>query len=390
MRRLHPSCLALGGIAAFAAFATNAFAQGPQPLPVSKGVYRLPYPDGTSVRFSNDHTNHPASLNRVDMTGQGTGPFTVVASAAGWIRIIVENNDTICPNATNDANGDGIVTTTENNAAQMAACGTYAGPSTWCCETDFEDNGGTCPGSGTCLSTPNNFVWIEHPNGEWTKYTHMLNGSVGQGVDINGNPGAGRFVGEFVGAATPLGIEADVGFASGVHVHFEVGVPNYVELAPPNMTEADPDSPPATVADWFSGGFLVGDGVQNDVLFEDTDGDGVNDPDDDLNLQNRIPIFCQTGYAVDNAIVTAGMCDDQCNSDDFILSGTFEPGDTPYYEQATETISHEGNTLVIEANAGVALRAGEYVWLTPGFHAEQDCYFSASIGACDTPGGTGE
>lgn len=196
----------------------HVLAQDPQPLPVSKGVYRLPYANGTSVRFSNDHTNHPTTLNRVDMSGQGGGPFTVVSAGAGRIILIVENNDTTCPNHpkitppipnNHDLDGDGTTTPLENQQMQQAACGGYNGSSTFCCERHFENNGGNCPGAGTCRNVPNNFIWIEHPNGEWTKYTHMQRGSVGQGTDNNGNPGAGRVVGQFVNAGTSLRIEGD-------------------------------------------------------------------------------------------------------------------------------------------------------------------------------------
>jgi hypothetical protein len=353
-----------------------------QPLPVSKGVYRLPFADGTSVTFSNDHTNHPTTLNRVDMSGQGNGPFTVVAAGAGWVRIIVENNDTFCPNAcgnNNDCNGDGVTTATENQQAQTQACSGYAGASTFCCERQFEANGGNCPGAGTCQGGPNNYVWMEHPNGEWTKYTHMLRGTVGQGTDNNGNPGAGRFVGEFIGAGTPLGIEGDVGLASGPHVHFEVAVPMHVQLDPP--AGVDPDSPPDTINEWFSGGFLVGDGITDDV-----DGDGS----DDVIRQNRIPVFCQIGVAVDNDNNTANPCNDACDAADPDLSGvTIAPG-TVFHDQTATTIGHPSGDLVIRAFSGAALRAGTRVTLSPGFHAELNSYFSASTGGCDTPGGTGE
>lgn len=298
----------------------SVLAQNPQWLPVSEGVYRLPYADNTTVAFSNDHTSHPASLNRIDLTGAGGGPYTVVAAGAGWIRIIVENNDTTCPNQepgtaipTHDLDGDGVTTALENQQVQQAACGGYSGPSSFCCERHFEANGGNCPGAGTCLNVPNNFVWMEHPNGEWTKYTHMQRGSIGPGPDNNGNPGAGRFLSEFINAGEALGIEGDVGIAGGPHVHFEVAVPNYFDTGPGN--------PPATVANWFTaGGFLVNDGVLDDV-----DGDGT----DDLNQQNRIPVFCQLGFAINNTDAdpsTAGPCDDLCSTNTSQLAGTITAG----------------------------------------------------------------
>lgn len=351
-------------------------------LPVSEGVYRLPYADGTTVAFSNDHTSHPASLNRIDLRGQGGGPFTVVAAGAGWIQIIVENNDTFCPNIangnpSNDTNGDGVTTTQED---QNAACSSYSGPSSFCCERHIEGLGGACPSGGTCLATvanptaPNNLVWIQHPNGEWTKYTHMQRGSVGTGTDNNGNPGAGRFVGKFVNAGEPLGLEGDVGNAGGPHVHFEVAVPNYVDTGPGN--------PPADVDNWFTAdGFVVDDGVVDDV-----DGDTT----DDLNRQNRIPVFCQLGFAFNNSDddpSTAGPCDDQCSTDTLQLAGTVTAGNI-FYRQVTDTMGNQGSDFVARANSGVSLRAGDRITLSPGFQAETGAYFSAAIGACDSPGGS--
>jgi len=369
---------------------SHALALAPQPLPVSKGVYRLPYADGTSVSFSNDHTNHPTTLNRVDMTGQGGGPYTVVAAGAGVIRIIVETNDTTCPDACgpdNDCDDDGTV---DNNQAQISACNGYSGSALNCCERDFEANGGTCPGGGTCQGGPNNFVWIEHPNGEWSKYTHLRRGSVGSGTDNSGNPGAGRSQGDSVNAGDPIGIQGDVGIASGPHVHFEVAVPNYVELAPPNTLFLDPDSPPATVNDWFSGGFLVGDGIMDDVIFEDKDGDGANDPDDDVNRQNRIAVFCQIGIPVDNDNNTAGRCDDLCNNPISDFSGTTIAAGVVFQNQTATVMGNPNGDFVAETDSGVSIRAGERITLSPGFHAELNSFFSASIGACDAPGGTGE
>lgn len=350
-------------------------------LPVTTGVYRIPFADGTDYTFTNDHTNHPASLNRVDIVAQGSTLGTVVAAGAGWIRVIVENNDTVCPDAcggSNDCDGDGVTTARENQTAQAQACGSYSGPSTFCCETDFESNGGDCPGAGTCAAA-NNFVWIEHPNGEWTKYTHMLFGSVGQGLDNNGNPGAGRFVGEFVAAGTSLGIEGDVGYASGPHVHFEVGRPHHVRLDPP--AGDDTDSPPDGVQDWFSNGFLVGDGVTDDV-----DNDGT----DDLNRQNRIAVFCQAGIPVDNDSGTANPCNDACDAPQPDLSGTTISAGTVFHTQVSGEAGNPNGDFIIRAFAGAGVRAGTRVRLAPGFHAELNSYFSAAPGACDSPGGTGE
>ncbi len=378
---------------------------GPQPIPIVKGVYRLPFANGTDVFFSNNHTNHPARLNEIDMSGIGS-PTTVVSAAAGWIRVISENNDTKCPSACGSDNNcdnsqDGSA---DNAAAQTAACDGYTGPSSFCCEKDIEDNGGSCPNGGTCkknpdscnTNAPNNFVWIEHANGEWSKYSHMLFGSVGQGTDNFGNLGAGHFVGEWVAAGTPLGIEGDVGFASGPHVHFEIDVFQYVErteeLEDENLLSPDPELEPDELIHWLCSGFIRSDGIDDDVLYEDKDNDGDNDPDDDVNRQNRIAVFCEVGFPIIADTREAGPCDDTCgaNPANLVVQGTFTANNTPKYDQSSGLIGNDFNDLVIQPYAGVSIRGGDAVILTPGFHAELNSFFAASVGNCDSPGGTGE
>jgi hypothetical protein len=93
----------------------------------SYGVYRLPFADGTSVFVSRDHLTHTPAPMRLDLVGTGGGGnYAVVAAADGTIRAIVDTNTTSCPSCT----------------------------------------------------AANNYVWIEHPNGEWTKYTHFKTDSV--------------------------------------------------------------------------------------------------------------------------------------------------------------------------------------------------------------------
>jgi hypothetical protein len=127
----------------------------------SDGVYRVPYETGTEVRVSADRLNHSPQQDRLDMSGVNAGPdYTIVAARAGTIEFIVDGNSE--------------------------------------------------------PTSSNNYVWMSHSDGEWTKYTHFATGSVGD---------AGRFVGEEVSAGTPLGVEGDVGQAQGEHLHFEVAVP---------------------------------------------------------------------------------------------------------------------------------------------------------------------
>jgi hypothetical protein len=85
----------------------------------------------------------------------------------------------------------------------------------------------------------NNYVWIEHPNGEWTKYTHMRKGTATD---------AGLEKDKPVAAGKVLGIESNVGCAHGQHLHFEVAVPD------PNL--ADPID---------SEGFIIGGPARNRI-----------------------------------------------------------------------------------------------------------------------------
>ena len=185
----------------------------------SQGIYRIPYADGLDVTPSNDHHNHPNVLNRVDLVaGAGT---TIVAAASGIIRAVV------------DQHGDDP----EEHS---------------CLDSD------TVPGD---CSDYNNYVWIEHPNGEWTKYTHFDTGSV---------TANGWTVGDVVHVGQPLGVEGDVGSASGPHLHFEVAVPS----------DPNDDTP-------FSeqGGFITG--------------------------TNRVTVVCDLpapGYYEDGVTLTAAPC----------------------------------------------------------------------------------
>ncbi|MCP3977614.1 MAG: peptidoglycan DD-metalloendopeptidase family protein [bacterium] len=141
----------------------------------SAGEYRIGYVNGTSVKVSRDHLSHTPTL-RIDMFGTGGGSKTVAAAADGVIRVIVDTNSE--------------------------------------------------------PTTNNNYVWIEHPNGEWSKYSHMAQGTV---------TALGWSVGDNVDAGDALGTESNVGQASGNHLHFQVSRPD------------DPANPIT------GGGFIIGE-----------------------------------------------------------------------------------------------------------------------------------
>ncbi|WP_167285109.1 peptidoglycan DD-metalloendopeptidase family protein [Marilutibacter alkalisoli] len=138
------------------------------PMEKSKGIYRIPYSDGTKVRVSRDHNTHTPK-GRYDMGGQGGGTYKITAAA------------------------DGHITHIEDSFSKRLDC------------KDL-------PAS----EKKNNYVWIKHANGESTKYSHMAKGST--------TGKAGLKVGQFVKAGTYLGDESDVGCAGGNHLHLEAAM----------------------------------------------------------------------------------------------------------------------------------------------------------------------
>ena len=95
----------------------------------SQGIYRLPFADGTAVQVFDDFTSH-RPVGRIDLYAtNGTPPFKVVAAADGRIVAIQ----------------DGYSEQQSGRAAK---------------------------------DCHNNYVWIAHPNGEWTNYSHLAHGTV--------------------------------------------------------------------------------------------------------------------------------------------------------------------------------------------------------------------
>jgi murein DD-endopeptidase MepM/ murein hydrolase activator NlpD len=133
----------------------------------SAGWYRLPFADGTQVKVFDDFSTH-RPVGRVDLFAvDGHPPYRVVAAAAGRIAAI------------QDSYGE------QQSGRAAADC-------------------------------HNNYVWIEHPSGEWTNYSHVAQQSV--------TKRAGLKVGDHVEAGQYIGDEAAVGCAMLDHVHFEVSV----------------------------------------------------------------------------------------------------------------------------------------------------------------------
>ena len=136
---------------------------------MSRGVYRLPYADGSRVSVFDDARTH-RPVTRVDLVGEPRQGQThrIVAAAAGMVMAIQ----------------DGFAAQQSGRAA--ADC-------------------------------RNNYLWIAHPNGEWTLYSHMRHGTT--------TGDAGLSVGQHVTIGQYLGDEGSVGCAMLSHLHFEVAVP---------------------------------------------------------------------------------------------------------------------------------------------------------------------
>jgi Peptidase family M23 len=146
---------------------------------LSKNSYQIPYEDGTRVHITRGFLDHNGP-GKIDMVGRGgSGEYRIVAAAAGHIRFI------------------------EDGRSKQQH------PERWLRNTQ------------ECF---NNYVWIEHANGEWSKYSHMQQGSTSGKAKLK--------VGDYVAAGRYLGDEGKVGCAWPAHLHFEVAVPSFKDGKP--------------------------------------------------------------------------------------------------------------------------------------------------------------
>lgn len=270
---------------------------------LSRNIYRIPYASGTDIRITNDHRTHDP-LGRYDMIGINGGVsctnngYKIVAAAAGVVRRIEDDHD---------IHG-----------------------------SDCEAEDGKCG-----YDIYNNYIWIEHANGEWSKYTHMMKNS------INGD--AGLAVGDTVCAGTFLGYECDIGQASGPHLHFEVRHPNT----------------PGTIDIDGAGGFM------NDA-------------------QHRIPVINSISihYFSDNDTWTASGSASCPASVDVQAFLAINPSVQIY--MASSTLNTVNHSITYENGSNGLFQAGEGITITPGFSAFAGSYFEARIRGCETtpfPGG---
>jgi murein DD-endopeptidase MepM/ murein hydrolase activator NlpD len=170
--------------------ASDAVERAPVPsaYAYASGRYRLPYNNLAAVYVSRDYYSH-TPVGSLDMRFKDGSQ--VVAAASGTIRAIVDHHT-------------------------VEGC------------TDSSTVVGKC-------SDYNNYVWIQHSNGEWSKYSHLKTNSV---------KSRGWRVGSRISAGQVVGLQGNVGASHGSHLHFEVAIPwDSTDLTP-----------------WYSdkGGFIQG------------------------------------------------------------------------------------------------------------------------------------
>lgn len=278
--------------------------KGQPPFELSRNIYRVPYDNGVLMTVSRDHYTHthPTAdvTGRYDLVGSGQGTgcsvYRLVSAAPGIIRRIVDNHNTRPPS----------------------------------CDPDCQDF--------------NNYVWIEHANGEWNKYTHMKQNSA--------TKDAGLTVGDTVCAGTFLGFECDVGQANGRHLHFEVRRPNN----------------PAKVTISVAGGFMA----RPDALHYITV----------INSASK-------HYFEDGDIWIGSASNSSTNTNITVPALTMSASAIKAYMASADIITNNNSVLFQNGSNGL-FHAGSSIVMPPGFEAKGGSYFHARIGTCSPtafPGG---
>jgi hypothetical protein len=267
-----------------ALFGLSLHAKGQQ-FRLSEGLYRIPYANDTQVFVNSDVSKHtPAGC--IDMNGvSGPGVYYIVAAADGWIRAIEDEFNIGChPN--------------------------LPPPLNYCCNDS------------------NNYVILEHPNGEWSTYIHLAQHSI---------TNLGHRIGDWVTSGTVLGMEGSVGCSSGPHLHLEVSRP----------TDPNDNTP------WRPDGVLRADGE----------------------LLN--PVFCGTSFGTMTSgnTYTAGSCADNCSTN--LTVTTVLPNDVRRADNLLSSTASFGSS-----NTGI-YRSGRAIELKPGFRAPQGSRVKMQIRTCN-------
>lgn len=344
-------------------------------FPVSAATYRIPYADGTQLRVTNDHHQHgggnlPGDGNdRIDMVADMPAPGTVVAAASGTIRAIVDihgNSNGLGDGQ--DINGNSGATLLNGTAHSDAAEHSCRDANEDANNNQTLDPGEDLNANGTLetrvpnstvigiCQNYNNYVWIEHPNGEWSKYTHMSTGSVPNSLSV----------GDTVLVGQPLGIEADIGSASGPpgcmgppstvgcgrHLHHEIALPT-------NPNDTTPFSGPFVSDPSFAGGgysaggFIQGTNLVPTVcdIANNLYADGTSSPGNNTYTANPCTNTAPTAQAGGPYSVAEGstrQLDGTASSDpeNAVLTYSWSPGTnldntssaTPIYSGVDDTV----------------------------------------------------
>ena len=253
----------------------------------SRGLYRLAYEDNTAITVVSDAYTH-SPIGKYDIVTNANDP-DIVAASNGWVRWIEESFDTSC----------------------------YISPT-------------------SCCWQQNNYVIIEHPNGEWSQYTH---------IQFQSASNAGIEVGDWVTSGTPIGVEGTVGCSTGDHLHFELSRP------------LDPAFPFDTI-----GGFLDGQGEM---------------------LQPVIGgIHPQNPWMSDGDALIAGPCDDNCQSA-WEVNGSVGSGEEFIARADQFIVTGTTNDIIFSNGSTTQFRAGDYMILKPGFHVKAGAKFQAILKSCN-------
>lgn len=280
----------LGNVVIAMLAGATAYAQ-PQ-FEMSRNIYRVPYGNGIDVHITNDHFTH-SPVGRYDMSGKNNGSscsvnYPIVAAASGYVRRLQDSYDVHGPDCTQN-------------------CSDY-----------------------------NNYLWIEHANGEWTKYSHMRRNS--------STVSAGLSVGDFVNVGQLVGYECEIGAASGPHLHFEVRHPNN-----PNNVQIS-----------NLGGFM---------------GDA----------DHRIPVICgqSKNYWEGGDDLTSAACS-ACNTAVSLFMSNQVYGINKVYARLVGGAITTSLNVLFSSTSSTVLQSSTSITFGPGLVVLEGAYFSAKIGACTT------
>jgi len=251
------------------------------PFTFSSGIYRIPLLELTSVHVKQSvFSSCPRGWIELQGAGSLYTTHFVVAAADGWLRY---NHDDGCVNPDDCAN----------------------------------------------------FVWLEHPNGEWTFYSNLAVGSIPDDYSWGDWITAGSIIGE---DAIHYGTEDTFR-----RVLFQVTVP-----------------------------------VDTDIILID----GNYGLPQDGKYERRIPLFCgvedhQLHYGND---YTALSCGSTCNDVLPLLGATYGAGEFKAFIN-DGAVSTDNDLVFTEASSGLIQGSGS-VTLNPGFEAGTLSTFEARTGDC--------